>query len=192
MPNIALFDGSAARFSRLNLAGKENTQRLIPFPNILTQQVSVTPGSCTDIHLHAELRHRWLCLQAGYHLAHNNGERVALVGEWPQTAYGKADFSFKADGDTGGGIEYETFHNATHSATLDSSYSSIPLPEDRLLPDAAATPAQTSHGLCVGVEAIPPRLPGTRLFCRGAYHFVFGSSFGVEGLMLTAGVNHAF
>jgi hypothetical protein len=187
-PNIALFDGSAARFSRFNLAGKQNTQRLIPFPNILTQQVSVTPGSCTDIRLQAQLRYRWLDVTVGYHFAHSNGERVSLVGEWPGTVYGKADFVFEADGDTG----YETFQVASHSATLDGSYSSTALAEDRLLFDAAATPAQTTHGLCFGLEAHPTKLPHTHLFCRGAYHFALRSSFGLEGVLLSAGLAHQF
>lgn len=193
MPNIILFDDSVARFARYSLGCKQNTQRLIPMANLITQPFIVTPGSATDLGLSLLLTYAGFKCSVGYRLAHTEGERIQMQQEWPGNVYGQAKFAYEADGGTWTGpVTYKTFKIPLHSATRAADLSSTALSEERLQLSAAATPAQSTHGLTVNAALTHPAWPELTCFAGGSYHFTQGSSFGLEGFLVTAGCSYTF
>jgi len=189
-------DGTQGNYSRYALTGKEYGRRLFPFINLLTMPVNVTPGSDTTLTAAFSLQAVWYEGQIGYRFHHTDGEKITLLQDWPANTYAISTFDYKTTGSTGNTDpidDYDTFLITKHSFDkVDISSPGLPINEDRLYKLAAVTPAQSSHTLFASLRAVPFKNWDTSFFVAGAYHFVGGSNFGIEGYSLTLNVSHPF
>lgn len=183
-------NGVDAQFGRYALAGKQHSQRLFPLINALTQPVTVSPGSATDIAFGINMSYHRLSMRLMYRFSHSTKERITPVVQWPANTFAIADYSYKqtTPSDDPEVPNFHTFDVNSHSTLLTKA-----LHEDNILFAAAETPAQNSHTLGLTLVGTPlASWPHTCLAFRGHVTLRRNSSFGLPGFGLSAGISHTF
>lgn len=184
---LPLDGGLDAQYLRYALGGKQNTRRLFPLINVLTQPVNVMPGSAADAALALCANYRWLQARLMYKYHHTDAERITPLSGWPNRTFdmSRLDYAQTSGADP---ITHHTFDIATHGSPLTAA-----LNEDNVLFEAAATPAQSTHTIGLSVAAAPiESKPHMSFALRTHVAFTAGQSFGLGGYGVSASFSQTF
>lgn len=189
---LILYDeGVDAQWGRYALAGKQNARRLFPLVNMLTQVVSVKPGTAAECSVGLTGSYKSISAAAEYRYTYTSREQVSPAQSWSSDAFAlsRLDYAQTTLDGEGHATAYTTFDIATHSTLLDHAA----LPEHAVAFDAAATPTQCTHTLSFTLKAAPlPRFPHSTIHVRGHYSFAGKQVFGIGGYGISCGVSHLF
>ena len=189
---LILYDeGVDAQWGRYALAGKQNARRLFPLVNMLTQVVSVKPGTCAECTVGLSASYKKISLLSEYRYTYTSREQVSPAQSWSSDAFAlsRLDYAQTTLDGEGHATAYNTFNIPTNSTLLDHAV----LPEHALAFDAAATPAQSIHTLSFTLKATPlPRFPQSTIHVRGHYSFGSKELFGIGGYGISCGISHTF
>lgn len=184
---LPLDGGLDAQFLRYALGGKQNTRRLFPLINVLTQPVNVMPGSAVDAALALCASYRWMQARLIYKYHHTDAERITPLANWPNRTFDMARLDYAQTSGTDP-IEHHTFDIATNGSPLTAA-----LNEENVLFNAAATPGQSTHTVGFTVTGAPiTSQPHMSFALRTHATFTAGQSFGLSGYGISAAFSRTF
>ncbi|MDQ5940343.1 MAG: hypothetical protein QG632_69 [Candidatus Dependentiae bacterium] len=180
-----LLDTSDVAFARYALGGKQNARRLFPLINLLTQVVSVTPGTSIELNVGLNVQYKALTSNVEYRFSRASEEKVSGLSSWPAGVYALSKLSYSQIA----GSSYDIFDLANDSAFGSNSS----LTSDMLYFDAAATPTQMTHTFSFSARCVPlPKFSHSTLQLRGYYSFTGAQTFGVGGYGFSCSLCHIF
>jgi len=180
-----LLDTNDVAFARYALGGKQNARRLFPLANLLTQTVSVSPGTAIEVNAHVTGQYKALTGSVGYRFTRTGAEKVRPLATWPTGTYALSDLSYSQVE----GSHYTAFDLANNSAFANGGS----LTGDMLFFEAAATPVQVTHTLAFAAQCAPLRaFPHSILKLGGSYSFANTAAFGIAGYGLSCSLCHTF
>jgi len=186
------YDGGVdAQYGRYALAGKQNARRLFPLINMLTQMVTVKPGSTIECEAHIAAQYKNNTFALEYRYTHTGAEKVSPIFPWPAATYAIAKHTYSQTTNNNNGVVtgYNTFDIAQNSDLLNNT----DLTESAIAFDACATPTQKTHLFGASFKCVPSvRFPHTNIQLRGYYAFANTHAFGVGGYGVSASLSHTF
>ncbi len=183
--------GTDAQFARYALGGKKNARRLFPLINMLTQMVSVKPGSTVECELGMTASYARSAVSLEYRFSYTGAETITPLCAWPSHTYAlaKHTYSQTTTNDHGVVTGYRTFTIAQDSDLLNNA----DLSENALNFMASATPSQKTHLIGVSFHCAPAaQLPYTGLHLRGYYAWSLRTGFGIGEYGISCSLSHSF
>jgi len=183
--------GTDGQFARYALAGKQHARRLFPLINMLTQMVSVKPGTTVEAEARIAAQYKGSTLAFEYRFTHTGQEKVSPLSAWPAQTYALAKHTYSQTTNNNLGVVtgYNTFTIADHSDLLNQA----DLTDAALHFDACATPIQKTHLVGASFQCIPTSaLPYTSLHVRAYYAWAHNTSFGIGSYGASCSISHSF